>query len=272
MMKLGFSTVACTDYDYKDIIKSAIKNNMQGVEIRLDRQNRLFGLEGEAVSLMTKEFFASGISITDLGTSIDMKGYSEAQINTAKNCIDLAQSVGAKGIRIFLGNFSRLFSGYGNYDYDGIVSALKKICEYAQTTSVDVWIETHNEFSTGKVLKKLIEDVGSESLKIIWDIIHPYEVGEKPSETMQYIGDKIAHVHIKDGVNVDDEDVASYVYTKLGEGELPVGEIVKLLLKNNYDGHFSLEWESMWRPEIRDIYSNLEDVLDAYNKFMDNIL
>lgn len=60
MMKLGFSTVACTDYDYKDIIKSAIKNNMQGVEIRLDRQNRLFGLEGEAVSLMTKEFFCIG--------------------------------------------------------------------------------------------------------------------------------------------------------------------------------------------------------------------
>ena len=271
-MKRGFSTVACMGSTYKEVLLSAKKNNMQGVEIRLDSDNRPFGLSGEELLDMVKEFSNAGVSITNLGTNIDLKGYNEVQIQLAKECIETAKLAGAKGIRIFLGNFVKLFSDYGNYDYEGIVKSLQEICRYAQNTTVEVWIETHNEFSQGKVLKKLIDDVDSNSLKIIWDIIHPYEYSEHPEETMKYLSDRIAHVHIKDGSHKADEDAASYTYTQLGKGELPISEIVNILIENNYDGYLSLEWESAWKSEIRDIYNNLDDILDDYNKFMDNIL
>ena len=41
-MKRGFSTVAFANLDYKDIIDAAVRNGMDGVEIRLDSQNNLF--------------------------------------------------------------------------------------------------------------------------------------------------------------------------------------------------------------------------------------
>ena len=97
-------------------------------------------------------------------------------------------------------------------DYSGIIKALKEICDYANEKNVEIWVETHNEFATGKVLKPLIEDVGKSNLKIIWDVIHPIEDGESIEETWSEVGKSIAHIHIKDGINRHDPESVSYTH------------------------------------------------------------
>lgn len=268
-MKKAFSTVACQDLGYKEAADCAKEAGLQAMEVRLHRGNKFFDLSVEDVMKAMTYFEEKKIVITNLGTSVAVRDYNPTTIKVAKECVDLAVMTKATGIRVFLGSFIERFSEVSAHNYEGIVESLKEICLYAKERKVEIWVETHNAFSTGEVLQKLIEDVGYDNLKIIWDIIHPYEFGENPQETLQYIGDRIVHVHIKDGVKQEDPDQIIYKYTKLGEGDLPITEIVSLLEKAGYNGFYSLEWENAWKPEIKDVFCSLSEILAHFNSFMD---
>ena len=114
----------------------------------------------------------------------------------------------------------------------------------------------------------LLDDIGRENVKVIWDIIHPIEDFEQPQQTWEYIGDRIAHVHIKDGKVSSNPLKHDYEYTDLGEGELPIKEILSLLKKENFDGYISLEWESPWRDELKKYDNEIEAVLKRFTDYI----
>ncbi len=268
-MKRAFSTVACQEIGYREVVNCAIKNNLYAIEVRLHNGNRFFDLSVKEIPEAMTCFEENQIIITDLGTGIVIWEYEPEKIAAAQAAVDMAVMVKAKGIRIFLGQFKKLFSEKPKQSYEGIVKSLKEICPYAAERNVEIWIETHNDFSTGKVLKKLVEDVKCENMKIIWDIIHPIEFGEEPKKTLEYIGDRIAHVHLKDGIKCNSPDWIDYTYSKLGEGELPIKKIIKMLEEAGYEGYYSLEWENTWRPEIKNTFGCLGEILEHFNMFMD---
>ena len=51
-------------------------------------------------------------------------------------------------------------------------------------------------------------------------------------------------MHIKDGINRHDPLWHDFPYTRLGEGDLPLNELLDLLKNAGSDGYLSLEWES----------------------------
>ncbi len=269
-MKRAFSTVAFPNMDYEEIVNSAAKNHV-AVEIRLDPQNNLFGRPRSDIPMITEAFKNAGVSISDIGTSVTIKGYNEEQVKKYCDCLDVAKAIGAKGARVFLANFFNKFTANLSYDYDGIVKALKEASDYGEKIGVEIWVETHNEFAKGEVLAKLWEDVGSNNLKFIWDFMHPLEQFETAEDTMKYIGDKVAHVHIKDGRKLPDINESNYYYTKLGEGDVPVAEMIALLENAGYDGYYSLEWEAAWKPQLKNLYLTPDELLKAYNDYFDSI-
>ena len=269
MMKRAFSTVACMDADWKTVVTAAAKANIEALEIRLTDDGRVFGLIDEELEEFLREIKRLGIVIADLGTSVALFDYEPEKIEKAKAAVETAVRVGARGIRVFLTPFEKRFSVVVSYNYDGIVKALKELSDYAKKRSVEIWIETHNEFSTGASLAPLLADVGYENLKVIWDIIHPLERGEMPEETIRTLQENIVHVHIKDGKKTADEDMIDYEYTLLGKGEVPVKEMLEQLKKADYRGYVSLEWENQWRPELKGLYSSLDDLLKDFNEYMD---
>lgn len=270
-MKRAFSTVACMGYSYKEIADCAVWANMDAVEIRLNDDGSICGLSEDELSEASTYFKAKNLVICDLGTSVNLVDYSKEQIEKAKGAVLLANQVGAKGIRVFLAPFVKYHTDLQVYDFEGIVKALKELCVYAEEFGVEIWVETHNAFSTGACLKELLDAVACDNLKIIWDIIHPIEKGEMPEETMAYLGNRIAHVHIKDGKPFSDSNRINYVYTKLGEGTLPIKKIITMAMEKGYNGYFSLEWEKEWKVEIRDTFENLTDILEQYNHFLDSL-
>ena len=270
-MKRSFSTVACLGSSCDEVIEFALKNNMQGVEIRLDCDDKPFGIEDNGLKELAGKFKANGLKITDLGTNIAFDGYDSTKIEKGKLCVNRAAALNAKGIRIFLGTFSDKISEYIPCDYDGIITSLKELCAYGKTKDVEIWIETHNDFSTGEALKRVIDDVGAENLMVIWDVIHPVERGEAPEQTLKFLGDKIAHIHIKDGVKQEDESLSNFLYTRLGKGELPIREVITALNKTDYDGFLSLEWEAAWRKEIKNEYTDINSLLNDFNAYLDQL-
>ncbi len=251
-IKLCFSTLPCMTADAKKLKSLCEEFGIDGVEVRQAEDGTFC--------------YDESLNVVDIGTGICFLGYNKKEIDRAKHILKEISVTKIKAIRIFLGNFA-VMKTYAKkeIDYDGIVNAVK---ELADSTEKEIWIETHNEFSTGRVLKKLLCDIDRKNVKVIWDIIHPIEDFEKPAQTWKYIGDKIAHVHLKDGKRDADPLKHDYQYTPLGEGELPIKEILKILRDNEYNGYVSLEWENVWRKELQCFDNKIENIL---RKFVDFI-
>jgi len=83
----------------------------------------------------------------------------------------------------------------------------------------------------------------------LWDLHHPYRfAGEAPGKTVQNLGAYIKYVHIKDSVMENGE----VKYMMMGEGDLPIDDMMLALASINYDGYVSLEWVKRWAAELSD--------------------
>ncbi len=83
----------------------------------------------------------------------------------------------------------------------------------------------------------LLDEVGSPALKVVFDTGNPVTYGQDAWDYYKAVQKDTVYVHIKDVKRVDGED--HYCYC--GEGQGHVREIIADLLKNGYEGGFSIE-------------------------------
>ena len=75
---------------------------------------------------------------------------------------------------------------------------------------------------------------------------HPYrDFNESADTTIKNLGAYVRHVHLRDS---DDQDT----YNLIGEGTLPVADMMRALSSINYDGFISLEWKREWMEDLTD--------------------
>jgi len=266
-MKRTFSSLACMDATLPQLVDYAVGAGYDTLEVRLDKQDNICGLTKEELPLILLQ--EKGVSILDLGTGVSLTDYQPEKIADAKRCAELAAFVGAKGIRLFVGAHVRTLDETPDQNIPGIIQAVDEIAAFAAPLGVEVWLELHSWFSTGKNMKLILDEIREKNVKLIWDVIHSVEFGESPEETMALVGDYVAHVHIKDGRKPRDPAQYRWQLTAHGEGELPTGKVLQLLKKAGYEGYLSLEWESAWHPELNTLYEDIPALLSAYNVYMD---
>ncbi|GFZ79646.1 hypothetical protein GCM10008018_26480 [Paenibacillus marchantiophytorum] len=275
MRQLAFSTLPCEGWSLDKMIALAQTCGFNGMELR---EGPYWGISTVMTSEQREEavrkFEKAGIRITNIGSSVILTGRpeDEAQFVDFQNVCSLASDLKACGIRIFLGYFtSRRDEPGPNIVYGDIVARIQQACDYAASCGVQVWIETHNEFATGRVLRKLLDDVNRPNCAVIYDIIHPLEEGESPEDTIVLLGSDCVHVHIKDGIPYEDPIETNWKYTKVGEGQIPIHEIIELLEKAGYSGSYSLEWESKWRKELQVPGMEPEIIFPSYTRMLSDI-
>ncbi|OAS20486.1 sugar phosphate isomerase/epimerase family protein [Paenibacillus oryzisoli] len=275
MRNYVFSTLPCDGWETEQFIQACRQFGLRGIEWR-DRGDQVWSEFSAKQSWrqMVQLLEEKDIAIVSIGSSICVKGNDQdrQQLESFRSIAEAAGIAGAKGVRIFLGNFAaRRDAPRELLDHGAIVRWLQAACDMAEAEGTSVWIETHNEYATGRVLRGLLEEVERPNCEIIYDIIHPLEDGESPEETIALIGDRIAHVHVKDGVPSPDPIQHAWKYTRLGEGEIPLKQICSLLDQRGYRGNYSLEWESKWRSELRGEGMAFEQVLEVYVPYMERI-
>ncbi|MDF2922431.1 MAG: hypothetical protein K0R57_1345 [Paenibacillaceae bacterium] len=256
-MKLGFSTLSFDSWDIGETIRQCRLWGYTGIELR---EGSVSFAERDQPSEARREIRSmldhAGIAVTNIGASIFLLGDSEEEYGRMllelQAMHTMAKDYGAKGIRVFLGNMeSRIDKPRGPIGYERLVQWLQEACGRLAPDGIEIWIETHNEFSTGRRLGMLLRDVDRSNCKVIWDVLHPLEQGESPETTLGFLGAHCAHVHIKDAVPHDHILENNWRYTGIGCGCLPLREMMELLIRQGYDGYYSLEWESRWRPELQ---------------------
>ncbi|NQT58718.1 MAG: sugar phosphate isomerase/epimerase [Bacteroidetes bacterium] len=132
------------------------------------------------------------------------------------------------------------------------VTALVKICENAGILYLHENCMNYGGMSPDHTLR-LLEAVDSPNFKLVFDTGNPVMTydrsGEKPYKKQNayefYVKVKefIHYIHIKDGIYLQENDriFPDTDWTFAGEGEGHVEKIVAHLLKNGYDGGFSME-------------------------------
>ncbi len=256
MMKTAFSTLFCTDKSVHEITDLAQRSKIDGVELRVDDVllEKLLNSEDDLNS-----FRKAGIPVCDVASSIFVRG--EGAISSWNSYVQLAHKLGSPAVRVFAS-----CKGDGKVDLDAIAADLMSLCDIAAEVGVEIWLENHSELSLGATCRQILDMVDRPNLMILWDVLHSIEYGEALEETLSYIADFVAHVHLKDGYYV--EGHTEYKLCALGEGRFPFCELAALLKKHGYDAYLSLEWESKWHPSLEEVYADNFELLEKYKEIL----
>jgi sugar phosphate isomerase/epimerase len=114
---------------------------------------------------------------------------------------------------------------------------------------VGIGVETHDSFSASAVVAELLALVDSAAVGAVWDSHHPHRVGERAVDVWANLGRRILLAQVKDA-RPDPMREDGWQLVLLGEGEVPVRDMLDLLSDGGYRGWVSVEWEKRWHPEI----------------------
>jgi sugar phosphate isomerase/epimerase len=126
---------------------------------------------------------------------------------------------------------------------------LEAAAPVAERLGVSIGVETHDSFSAAAVVAELLALVDAPSVGAVWDSHHPYRMGELPPEIYASLGSRLLLAQVKDARRAP-ERADGWQLVLLGEGEVPVREMLAVLAAGGYDGWLSVEWEKRWHPEI----------------------
>jgi sugar phosphate isomerase/epimerase len=120
----------------------------------------------------------------------------------------------------------------------------------ARRLGVAIGVETHDDFSASATVAELLAMADPESVGAVWDSHHPHRVGERPAEVYANLAGRILLAQVKDARRTATDEAWQLVL--LGEGEVPVRQMLRLLAAGRYQGWISVEWERRWHPEIEE--------------------
>ena len=268
-MKFAFSTVGCPDYQWSDVYSMAKDLGYDGIEVRgLGREFSTFNMqpfsEGE-VGLTVKKLAELRLSIPCLSSGCVLKFADKREENLAqlKDYIHLAQKLNCPYVRV-MGDYGA--APDGDVDDEVVASQLRELIPLAEECGVTLLLETNGAYADTARLRDLLTDLASDNVAALWDMHHPYRfMHESPEQTLQNLGTYIKHVHIKDSVIQN----GRLVYRLMGDGDLPIADMMMALRSINYEGYVSLEWVRYWNRDMYDAGVVFPQYIHYMEAFMD---
>ncbi len=250
---LSFSTLACPDWTFGQIVSFARQNGYQGIELRgLLREMDItkckeFSTQNRKATLLLMQ--DNQLKFADLGSSCTLH-YAEGEerrknIDEGKCYIDLAQAIDCPYIRVFPNLF--LTGQTKESSMELISKGLLELGEHAKGSNVKVLVESHGDLVYIDDLLQVMQSAAHPNTGIIWDIANMWtKTGEAPEMVYSRLKPYIFHTHVKDAKKISGE----IQYKLLTQGDVPVLAAIDLLYTGNYKGYYSFEWEKLWHPEI----------------------
>ena len=207
------------------------------------------------VSCISRHNFA-GMLVGD--TEVGDENYNR-HMDGLQRCIDMALELDTNVVRIMSFRREMILFGSMGADHwvtstgawDKLLKLLELPVKLAEEKNINLVLETGNNAMVPSAWlgKKLINDIGSDRLRILWDPANSLYANEPtyPDGWEALKDGYIGHFHIKDAkVNMAHAHVE---FCEMGKGDMapylePLANEMKL---NNYNGYISLE--SVYRPE-----------------------
>ncbi len=270
-MKFSFSTKGWHNISFEEFCEIAKDLKFEGIELH-NIYNPLFtnkdGAFHEHTAAATiRKLYEKKLTLPCIDTicNIASKEDFDKSVEEIFACIDIA-----KRLKI---PFVRLHAGMAD-DTDAatecVVSVVSKTLVTAEENGVTLLLETSGIFSNTELLRDTLERFASDSLAALLDVYSAFFIGKEDAEQIiKNLGAYVKHVHIRDAAMVDGQ----LENCLIGEGELPIDDMMLALRSVNYDGYFSLIWDPSWCEELDDmevIFSHFVNFMKQYGDISKN--
>ena len=130
-------------------------------------------------------------------------------------------------------------------DADAIADALTPYVAAAEETNRVILLETIGGLCSTDKVRDVLNRFASDHLAACWSMFDTYFFGEESAEkTITNLGAYVRHVRLTDGTP---EEGTPYCACELvGEGKMPMEDMMNALRSVNYDGYVSCRWEPDW--------------------------
>ena len=267
MAKLGVITDGIS-LDLEHALRVMQKNGLNQAELQFLGDKEVGDLIGDElmktkqlvdqydmqISCISRHNFA-GLGVHEV--SVGDTNYNH-HMDKLKQCIGMAQQFNAPLVRIMSFRKEMVLFGEDGAEkwnvsagaWEKLVELMGPVVELAEKENIMLVVETgNNAMITSCFLGcKLIDDLGTKHLKILWDPANALYCGENPMDTFNSMSEGyLGHIHMKD-VNVAIHQ-ASIKCVALGKGQMApyLPQIADKIKQMNYKGAISLE--SVYRPK-----------------------
>ena len=237
-MKLSFSTRGWEGCSWEEWLDTATEMRFGGVEVYNAHKNPALYEKGGpfhkyGVSATVRALSEKKLCIPCLDSSCDL---SLGQVEEARGLIALAGDLRVPCVCAF-----------ASEDQPEVIrQSIAALLPEAVQKGVTLLIKSSALYADTAKLRELMNDFACDELAVLWDVHHTCrDHGETPAQTIKNLGAYVRHVHLRDS----DEDGR---YNLIGEGTLPMREMMDALASINYDGFLSLEWKPEWMEDLQD--------------------
>jgi sugar phosphate isomerase/epimerase len=250
-VRVAFSTLAFPDAALASAVSLGRRWGYAGVELRL--------IDGELIdpsmsaadrTRVMATVTAAGLPVAAVDSSIRLTSDDDPGPQL-RRFLELASDWEAPLVRVFGGPLAPA----GPARQEQLRAAARVLASnapLARRLGVAIGVETHDDFSASSVVAELLALADAEGadpkwVGAVWDSHHPYRMGERPADVYANLGRRILLAQVKDARRKPDGD---WQLVLLGEGEVPVIQMLRLLMQGGYRNWISVEWEKRWHPEI----------------------
>jgi len=245
--RLAFSTLAFPDADLATAVSLGRSWGYAGVELRLiDGELIDLAMPAEARARVKRTLAAAGLPAVAVDSSIRLTGEDPGP--ELRRFLELASDWEAPLVRVFGGPLPGEGPGR-RARLEAAARVLEAAAPAAERLGVAIGVETHDAFSASAVVAELLALVDSAAVGAVWDSHHPHRMGERAADVWANLGPRILLAQVKDARPDPGRD-DGWQLVPLGDGEVPVRDMLALLSAGGYHGWVSVEWEKRWHPEI----------------------
>ena len=239
-MNLSFSTRGWPELSWEEMMDLALDMGFGGIEVyNLPKFDPLTDRSGPFHKYQTaatvRQLREKKLCIPCFDTSYDLS-LDEGCIPWLKTLLEIAGDAHVPYV-----------AAVALQDNEALVCKnLEILLEIARETGVTLLIKSSGIYADTARLRRLLDSFACDELAVLWDVHHPYrDYGESGDTTIKNLGDYVRHVHLRDSDDAGD-------YNLIGEGTMPIEDIMRALSSVNYDGFISLEWKPEWLEDIQD--------------------
>ena len=234
-MKFVFSTKNVARASFLDLCRFADEYGFAGFEIYDALKERT----QHADSILRRDRAAdAGRKLLNRGLSISALRYphsletAEADADTLRKYVDMAAAAGVEYVIVRAEN---------PVSFDVLQAKLDEAIRRAEKTGVEILFETVGHLASTENIIEIINHFSSAAIGASWNVRGTYfGAGESTETTIKTLGAYIKYVRLGDMKNGRT--------VLIGEGDLPVEQLMRALSSLNYDGYIC----AAWNEEIHD--------------------
>ena len=252
-MKIGFSSLACPEWDLSTMAQRAKAFGFDGVELRAVQGEMNLTLCSQLTACpenIRQSFADFGVELSCLSSSATFHSNKKREVAqnkaVAREYVELAAKLGCRRVRVF---GSEIPPGADRHQVLArIAEALRDLAGFAAKHRVTLVLENSGDFCASDALWYLSDAVQHPAVKAWWNPVRARAANERPTTAMPRQGEGIGRGHVCDGKV--DETCTLQSYELPGQGNVGVRRMIQLLRGIGYDDYLVLDWPKMWVPSL----------------------